>query len=64
MVKEEEKKVGENGRFLWRKKCGFGSENGKEKRRKIMMELWKVQRGLESPFQLVIDKHSTLLLLL
>jgi len=64
MVKEEENKVSENGRFLWRKKCGFGRENGKEKRRRIVMELWKVQRVLESPFQLVIGKLSTLLLLL
>jgi hypothetical protein len=53
----------ENGWFLWMKKCGFVSENEKEKRR--VKELLKVKRVLESTIQLfLIDKLSTLFLLL
>jgi hypothetical protein len=55
--------VSENGWFLWMKKCGFVSENEKEKRR--VKELLKVKRVLESTIQLfLIDKLSTLFLLL
>jgi len=62
-VKEEEKKVSENGRVFCRKKCGFWNENVKEKRKRRLKELWKVKRVLELVIQREIDKLSTLLLL-
>jgi hypothetical protein len=62
-VKEEEKKVNENGRFLWKKKCGgFESENEKEKRKRRVKELMKVERVLESQNQHEFEKLLTLFL--
>jgi hypothetical protein len=61
-VKEEEKKVNESGRFLWKKKCGFESENEKEKRKRRVKELMKVERVLESQIQHEIEKLLTLFL--
>lgn len=54
--------MSENGRVLWMKKCGTGSENRMEKRKKRVRELWRVKRVLESVTQLVTDRLSTLLL--